>query len=124
MTNILTQSNILDNILPKFIYFIIFIKIIFVVMAITNRYIKNHSKNEIYDDTTQYWKKRTEFIFIISMSILLIIMFNPWLNNERFLNSETKLLFYLFGWIMVLTADWEVFIQESHISRYIKQILK
>jgi len=29
------------------------------------------------------------------------------------MNSEVKLLFYLFGWITLVTADWTVFFKEA-----------
>ena len=117
-------SNFIDQILPTFIYFIIFIKIIFVIMAISNIFFNKIHKDQIYDEKTLYWKERTEFIFIISMSILLIIIFNPLYNNQRFLIKETKLLFFIFGIILIISADWDVFITKAHWLSRVKQILK
>jgi hypothetical protein len=45
--------------------------------------------------------------FIISMSILLIYHFNPRFSKTP-INEETSLLFFLFGWIIILTAKWSL----------------
>ena len=58
-----------------------------------------------------YWKERTEFIFIICMAVLLIYYFKP--GTTRQLNSETSLLFFLFGWILIITAKWNVFFTQA-----------
>lgn len=125
-------TNFIDQILPPFIYFIIFIKIIFLIMTLSNIYFKNASNNNdnndnkdnIFDAKTIYWKERTEFIFIICMSILLMVIFNPRYNNERFLTKETKILFFIFGIILIISADWSVFITEAKWFTKIKHALK
>jgi hypothetical protein len=96
-----------------FVYFIIFIKIIFVISAI-GHVILSHSTNSNankIDPKLVYWKKRTEFIFIISMALLLIYHFNP--RSRKEVNSETSLLFFLFGCVLIITADWNIFFKES-----------
>jgi hypothetical protein len=100
--------------LDIFIYFIIIVKLIFIVSAI-GHLILSHSVNEkakTIDPKLVYWKERTEFIFIISMSILLIYHFNPRLTPKP-INHETSLLFFLFGCILIFTAKWNLFITES-----------
>ena len=126
-------TTFIDQILPPFIYFIIFIKIIFLIMTLSNIYFKKVSKNNdnknknkdnIFDAKTIYWKERTEFIFIICMSILLIVIFNPRYNNERFLTKETKILLFIFGIILIISADWSIFITEAKWFTKIKHALK
>ena len=57
-------------------------------------------------------KDITEFIFKILMSIILIYLFNPRYKKEIKLNSETKTLLYIFGFVTIFTSDWSSFIQE------------
>lgn len=119
------MSNFIQKFLPLFIYFIIFVKFIFLISSITNllstKKIKkdekeNKEENEKLlkiQENSIYWKERTEFIFIISTSFLLIFIFNPHYDNLKYLNKEIKLLFFLFGWILIFTSNWNYFISES-----------
>lgn len=96
------------------IYFIIFIKIIFSLSAVGHiviTHIPNNTLEEKYDAKLVYWKERTEFIFIVSMAILLIYHFKPGKNKP--IEKETALLFFLFGWITLITAKWNLFFTES-----------
>jgi hypothetical protein len=99
--------------LPLFTYFIIFIKLIFLFSAVSHIYYKKVSKSEKKSSVTLFWKERTEYIFSICMAILLIIIFNPWHNGLKYLNGEIKVLFYLFGWILIFTSNWGSFVQEA-----------
>ena len=117
-------TTFIDIILPPFIYFIILIKIIFLIMALSNIYFDKVTHNQTYDHKTIYWKERTEFIFIICMSILLIVIFNPNYNNQRLLTKETKFLFFIFGIILIISANWDIFITQSQLFIHIKNALK
>jgi hypothetical protein len=95
-----------------FILFTIFIKIVFILSAVghiilTHVLKKTDTTNSI-DAKFMLWKERTEFIFIISMSMLLIYYFRP--GHLKPINNETALLFFLFGWILIITAKWNDFI--------------
>jgi hypothetical protein len=114
-----------ETTLDFFILFIIFIKIVFILSAIGHLML-SHSKLSTakkLDPKLLYWKERTEFIFIASMSILLIYHFNPQTGNKP-INEETSLIFFLFGWILLLTADWNIFFKEApwfaNIVSYLK----
>lgn len=98
-----------------FLFFIILIKIIFVVSAIGHLFLSHSTTNRAnkLDPKLMYWKERTEFVFIISMSILLIYHFNPRLSKKP-IGEETSLLFFLFGWVLIFTAKWNLFITESN----------
>ena len=64
----------LETSLDYFIFFIILIKIVFIISAIGHvilSYSKS-SKAEKIDPKLTYWKERTEFVFIVSMAVLLI----------------------------------------------------
>jgi hypothetical protein len=101
------------NYYDKFIYLVIFIKFIFVFLGIYLVYIKRkepNNKNKINRIT--HFKKKLETIFITFMSLLLIYLFNPrYTKNEVILDYETRLLLFLFGFILLVTRDWESTIQ-------------
>jgi len=101
------------NYYDKFIYLVIFIKFIFVCLGIYLVYIiimLSNNKNKINRIT--HFKKKLETIFITFMSLLLIYLFNPrYTKNEVILDYETRLLLFLFGFILLVTRDWESTIQ-------------
>ena len=120
-------SYFIDYVLPAFVYFIIFIKIIFLIATISQAYLTKVNPNSTYkkyNKQTLYLKEQTEFVFIACISLLLIFIFNPWYNNEKYLNGEIRLLFYLFGWILIFTADWGVFLKESLWYRQLVSYIK
>ena len=59
-----------------YVAFLISIKFIFTISAL-GHLLLSHTNSQLskYDPSFLYWKERTEFIFIISMSILLIYYF-------------------------------------------------
>lgn len=91
-----------------YIYMIIVIKLAFLYFIITSLYYKATGNTEAHNNSV-YWKERTDFVFKILMALLLFYIFNPNKDNSYLIDGETKLLFYLFGIIMILTADWENF---------------
>lgn len=101
------------------VLFIIFIKIIFIITAFGHIFLSHMTKKEDTnvekkkekDEKLVYWHERTEFIFTICMAILLIYYFNP--RSMKSPNKETSLLFYLFGWILIITAKWNIFITSA-----------
>ena len=58
------------------------------------------------------------------MSILLIYLFNPRVDRNTLIDKETKLLLFLFGFILLITAKWDVFIKESPLLKMIQNIVK
>jgi hypothetical protein len=103
------------------VLFIIFIKIVFIITAFGHAVLSHMTKKDNSntgskekkekDEKLVYWHERTEFIFTICMAILLIYYFNP--RSMKPLNKETCLLFYLFGWILIITAKWNIFITSA-----------
>ena len=96
------------------VYFIIFIKIVFIITALGHVVLSHTTKKDEKkekDAKLVYWHERTEFIFTICMAVLLIYYFNP--RNMKPLTKETSMLFYLFGWILIITAKWNVFITSA-----------
>ena len=105
------------------IMMIITVKIIFIILAITKMYVKHKEPNNIKRiNSLEFWKKRIEFIFIVLMSLLLIYLFNPRVNRLNMIDNETKILLYLFGFILLLTSNWGLFFQDSKI-KLLKNVL-
>ena len=94
-------------------FFIIVFKLAFFFSSL-GHVVASHSSmqnSKSIDSKMVYWKKHTEFIFVVSIAILLILVFNPY---KRVLVDENSIdLFFLFGIILVLTADWNLFFTES-----------
>ena len=107
-----------------YVYLIFLIKIIFIIFAVIHIYNKIKGQtNSSEDKKIVFWKDRTEFIFIIMMALLLIYLFNPRNNKPLILDYETKLLLFLFGFILIITAKWSIFIQQSVIFTRIQNSL-
>ena len=118
------MSTKMEYVMNYFVFFIIFIKIVFVLSAI-GHIIMSHSVSSTaqnIDPKLVYWKERTEFIFIVSMSILLVYHFYP--RHNKSVDSETSLLFFLFGIILLFTANWSIFIKEAPWYATISNTLK
>jgi len=106
------------NLYTTYISAIILLKVIFVFLAVAHLYNKVKGKtNTPQDKKIIYWKDRIEFIFIIMMAILLIYLFNPRSSKPLVLDRESKLLLYLFGFILLITAKWKTFFEESTLLK-------
>jgi hypothetical protein len=108
--------------LPALIYFIIFVKVIFVISSIVHLTLPNSKggrlsseKKEQIDSTAVLVQEYTEFVFIVATSILLVVIFSPWHDNISYLTTKVKFLFYLFGIILIFTADWDMFFDNSRL---------
>lgn len=100
------------------IYFIIFIKIIYLSTNLAVKYFKHTDANKQKKyagliSNLEYWSERTEFVFIISMSLLLMFLFNPWHVRVTSIDKETRMLLFLYGFIIIFTADWGLFFKQS-----------
>lgn len=108
----------------NYIYLIIVIKLLFVVMTIYHLYLKAKGKGDSdLDKKVVYWKERIEFLFVILMSILLIYLFNPRHDHKSLIDQHVKLLLYLFGFILLLTAKWNTFFEEAKWFKNIQKII-
>lgn len=97
-----------------YIYLIFVIKLGFIFLAMAHLYLRSKGKaNSETDTLILFWKERVEFVFIALMSILLIYLFNPRTNRLDMITHETKLLLFLFGFILIITAKWSTFFEES-----------
>lgn len=105
-----------------YVTFIFIVKIGFLIMSVLHVYLqfKGDKKSDL-DKKILYWKERLEFIFIATMSILLIYLFNPRKDRSVLIDSETKLLLYLFGFVLIITAKWDVFFKESPFMKMLQK---
>jgi hypothetical protein len=102
-----------------YVTLIIIIKIAFITLAIARLFVKYKNPNDKkLIALLEFWKDRLEFVFKTLMSILLIYVFNPRYDNLKLINTyETKLLLYLFGFVLLLTTNWEDFIKKSPLFK-------
>jgi hypothetical protein len=108
-----------------YITFIFFIKIGFIAMAVLHLYLKSKQlENTDLDKKLLYWKERFEFIFTALMAILLIYLFNPRADKNILIDKETKLLLYLFGFVILIMAKWDIFFKDSTLLKKIQNIIK
>jgi hypothetical protein len=105
-----------------YIYLIFAVKIGFVIMTIYHILLKVKGKSDSdLDKKIIYWKERFEFIFILLMSILLVYLFNPRKDRATMIDGETKILLYLFGFVLLITAKWGDFFHEAKWFKYIQE---
>ena len=79
------------------IIWIVFIKIIFIILSLVYLLMPNSKAGQ--------YKDKVETIFFISMAILLIYMFNPYIPHTAI--TEEKQLLFLFGVIILITTKWK-----------------
>ncbi len=108
----------------KYVILIILIKVIFIILAISHLFLSFKGKSDSKTDKkVLYWKERVEFVFITLMSLMLIFLFSPRANRDAHLDYETKLLLYLFGFILLITAKWGIFFKESQLFKKFQELV-
>lgn len=112
------------NIFDMYIILIFIVKIAFIILAVYRLYIKAKNPNDKKLEKIEFWKDRFEFIFITMMSILLIYLFYPRANRINMIDGETKLLLYLFGFVLLLTENWSSFIHEGPWFKKFQTVLR
>ena len=84
------------------IWFIVFIKILFIIFEIIYLY---DERNNIVDDNVKYWKVKIQWFFSMLMTLILIHIFYPRKNPPQ-LNSEVKKLIFLYAIISLFSLLW------------------
>ena len=113
--------------LTNFVRLIIILKLVFIYYAIYSfileRKLKKDPKNvelqKQYHDKL-YFKERLELMFKFFMSLFLIYVFFPQHKTPIELNSEMRLLLYLFGFVLLLTANWSDILDNNAINKYLR----
>lgn len=113
------------NSFDKYVMLAFFFKILFAILAITHLYFimkgKSGSKK---DKQIECWKERVEFVFIALMSLMLIYLFYPRSTKPIIIDYETKLLLFIYGIIILIGANWNVFIKESPIFQKAQTVVR
>jgi len=117
------------NILTNYVRFIVLIKCVFLYFAITAAIIKSKLKKNPTNDKLEkeyeekiYLKERIELLFKFCMSVLLIYVFFPQRKVPIPIDFEMRILFYLFGFILLLTAKWKSIMHDSVIDKYLSSL--
>ena len=108
------------------IVLIILIKVIFILLKLTVIYNKVMGYSDtLFGTNILFWADRVEFIYTFLMSLLIISLFRNAISEGELCiyDKETLFLMYVFGIILLFTADWNQFISESTIITNIQNIL-
>jgi hypothetical protein len=108
------------NYYTNYVRLIFLVKLIFLYFMVSSGYDRYKSKKDPNNaslkkayDNNMYFKERFELLFKFLMSVLLIYVFFPRRKVPMPLDSETIILLYLFGWILILSANWTSIFEES-----------
>lgn len=108
------------------IILIIMIKVIFILLKLTAFYNRVMGiKDTLFSTNVLFWADRVEFIYTFLMAILIIALFKNAVKVGVLCiyDKETIFLMYVFGFILLFTADWNEFISESTIITNIQIML-
>jgi len=93
-----------------FVLITIILKFIFIGLSLLHVFFKIRGKDDTkLDSDIQWWRDRVEFVFKIMLALLMIYLFNPIDKREKLLTTDTKTLLYIYGFILLFTADWSDF---------------
>ena len=98
-----------NNIYDIFIIFILFLKIVYYILFISLSILHKYNITNKTIENLDYWNKKINFVFNVLISILIIYIFNPFYNNLHLIDLNLKLLFFAFGFIYLLSANWNIF---------------
>lgn len=95
------------------IYVTFVVKISFLVSALYLRYLKKTDPKNIELQTfVQNAKEQLDFVFVFCMSVILMALFNPYVEHVE-VDKECQILLFLYGVIMILTANYDIFLDHS-----------
>ena len=108
------------------IILIIMIKVVFILLKLVAFYNRVMGiKDTLFSTNVLFWADRVEFIYTFLMAILIIALFKNAVKVGALCiyDKETIFLMYVFGFILLFTADWNEFISESTIITNVQNIL-
>jgi NADH:ubiquinone oxidoreductase subunit 6 (subunit J) len=88
-------------------YIVVLFKIAFIGFDVFYKLSEKKGKKDKTIEWLHKWKLRTEFFYVVSMSLILIYIFYPWDDNKRFLTREIYKLIFLYGIVSIFTANWD-----------------
>lgn len=114
------------NILTNYVRFTLLLRFLFIVFAFmafrTEAKLKNNpSDMYLVKEHKQYIyiRNHLELLFKFCIALLLIYLFNPMRKEIIPIGFETRVLLYLFGILILLTADWRVIIDNKTFDKYV-----
>jgi hypothetical protein len=99
--------------LDYYVTFVFIVKICFVILAISDLVLKLENKHPILQKKVNYLKERCELVFKFFMSLFLIYIFYPRRKKPIELDFKSRLLLFVLGFVLVLSANWKVIIHDS-----------
>lgn len=109
----------LESKLDFYLLFILVVKVVFVASALGHWYLSHKvsqtAGEHALDERLAALKQGTEFVFTIAAAVLLIYHFRPYGHPEP-MTTETRWIFFLFGWVLIATADWPGFLARTGLS--------
>ena len=105
-----------------YITLIFIIKILFFILSMGHIYLKVKNINDYeLDENILYLRSKLEFMFKFLMALLFLYLFSS--KQDVVIKGETKNLIYIFGILLLFTANWNDFIKESKWFKIIQQLL-
>jgi len=106
------------------VYLVFLTKIMFIIFSLISLYLQvtNKTDTELYR-IIFISRRQIRFLFDVLMSILLIYVFYPRNVKTYLINKETALLFYIFGFLLLINANWDQFFGSSFIVKKIQSVL-
>jgi hypothetical protein len=106
------------------IYFIVFCKIVFVILTVLSFHYRRIGNTRV-SDALDYWRNRIDFLFMISMAVFLSYLFFPKGKNvATTVDSEERFLLFLFGIFLLCTANWSQFFSQSKWIQSFQALLR
>jgi len=87
-----------------YIIFIITVKVIFLILAITNKYLVIKKSDPQLQKKIFKLKEKVEYLFVVLMGILCIVLFNPFNKENIIIDNTTRLLLFIYGFVSLLTS--------------------
>jgi uncharacterized membrane protein YbjE (DUF340 family) len=95
---------------------IVVVKVSFLAVVIYYHYLKRKEpSNAKKVSSVLIMKEQIEFVYILLMSILLLINFNPWTTVS--IDVETRILLFIYGIVILLTANYSTFFNQSIVKK-------
>lgn len=107
------------------VYLVFFTKIMFITLGLISLYLQVTNKTD-----TEFYHKifvgrgQVRFLFDVLMAVLLIYVFYPRNVKTYLINKETALLFYIFGFLLLINANWDQFFGSSFIIKKIQTLIQ
>lgn len=85
--------------------------------------VKDKTDTYLYHEISN-GKDQIRFAFDMLMAILLIYVFYPKNIKVYLIDRETALLLYVFGFLLLINANWDQFFGSSYIIKKIQTIVQ